>query len=380
MGIRIGEALRAAESSGSEALRVLTLTFSARRHIVLGNLNQGRRMLDESIHLATLADNKRALIGGLGWRGVLHYFQSEFASAERALARTLELSSELRDSFMLFFALYFLGLTRANLGRISDALATFDEICRLAQRNGEHYQVLKVPNSLGWIHRELGDLQGAAAHNKRGVEVARKHRVLEAEVNSIINLGCDCTCIGEPAMAQPAFTEADVLLQRDDWTRWRFSLRLLAAKCEYLLSQGDLVKTEACARELLDTAEHYEARKYAVSARNILAELAIAHGDLAAAEARLIPAVDLLHTYPAPLVAWKTYAKLARIRLLSGTASLAREAFDQASSIIRLIAGNIDDPPLRSIFLESPAVRDVLRHSSAWTESGTTTRRANSPM
>jgi tetratricopeptide (TPR) repeat protein len=310
-------------------------------------------------------DYKPALIGGLGWRGVLHYFHTEYELAERNLARTLELSSELRDSFMMFFSLLFLGLTRANLGRISEALAALDEINELARRNGELYQVLKVPNSMGWIHRELGDLEGAAEFNRCGVEIARKHQVLEAEVNSAINLSYDYISQGEAEKATRVFADAEMLLGRDEWTRWRFSLRLQAAKCEHLLSQGDLIKTEASARRLFETASRYEARKYVASARRILADVAVARGDLAGAAAELHAALELLREYPAPLTAWRMNETNGRLHSRSGAPSLAQGAFDRASAIIRMIAANVNDQKLRSIFLESTAVKDVLENSSA---------------
>ena len=75
-------------------------------------------------------------------------------------------------------------------------------------------------------------------------------------------------------------------------------------------------------------------------------------------------ALDLLQRYPAPLAAWKTYLALGRLRLRAGNLSSAREAFDEAARIICMIAANVDNQTLRSTFLESPAVRDVLRHSS----------------
>jgi DNA-binding winged helix-turn-helix (wHTH) protein/tetratricopeptide (TPR) repeat protein len=364
MGVRVSEALRVTEASGNEALRAETFTFVARRHVALGSLVEGKPLLDESIRIGTTLDHKPALIAGLAWRGHLHYFQSEYESAERSLARALDLSLELRDSFMLFFCLFFLGLTRANLGRISEALATFNEINQMARRNGERYQVLKITNCIGWIHRELGDLEGAFEHNLAGVAIAQKHQVLEAEVNSVINLGYDYICKADAEKTGRVFAEAEALLQRDDWLRWRFNLRLQSAKCESLLSQGDFVNAEGCARQLLESATHYEARKYVAIARKIRAELAVARRDLATAEAELNSALNLLQKYPAPLAAWKIHSGLGRLRLRGGNPSSAREAFDEAVRIIRMIAANVDDQTLRSTFLESPAVRDVLRHSS----------------
>jgi hypothetical protein len=94
-------------------------------------------------------------------------------------------------------------------------------------------------------------------------------------------------------------------------------------------------------------------------ARNILAQVAVARGDLPAAEAELNSALDLLQRYPAPLAAWKICSALGCLRLRAGTRSSARDAFDEAARIIRMIAANVDEPTLRSTFLDSPAVQAV---------------------
>jgi len=251
-------------------------------------------------------------------------------------------------------------LTCANLGRISEALRSLEAITRMAQRNGERYQVLKVPNSIGWIHRELGDFDGAFIRDQEGVEIAQAHHVLEIEVNSVINLGHDHAHRGETDNAEALFAKAENLLQADEWLRWRFGLRLLAAGCEQLLLKGDLVGAEASARRLIATAEGYSACKYVVIGRNILGAIGEARGDLSEAEAQLTAAVELLRERPAPLTSWKTYAALGRVRLQSGNAARAQEAFEEAARIIHAIAASVENEKLRSIFLESPPVSKVL--------------------
>src|SRR6185295_19458958 len=91
------------------------------------------------------------------------------------------------------FCLYFLGLTRGDRGRISDALATFDEAMELSKKNGDRSLSVKIPNAVGWIYREMGDLDRALEHDTEGVRMSRQHKVLEAEINSVINLGYDRT-------------------------------------------------------------------------------------------------------------------------------------------------------------------------------------------
>jgi len=103
------------------------------------------------------------------------------------------------------------------------------------------------------------------------------------------------------------------------------------------------------ATALLETVTH-----------KLLAEVAIERGDLANAEVELNGALDQLREYPALLVAWRTYATLGRLRSRLGDGQAAREAFAQALAIIRTIAGNVSDEALRTTFMNSASVRQVL--------------------
>jgi serine/threonine protein kinase/tetratricopeptide (TPR) repeat protein len=361
MGLRAGESLRAAEAAGDEALRIEALTLIARRNVCLGHLDEAIPMLEECLRVARPLDHRPALLFGLAWRGLCFFFQSEYDPAEANLAEAVSLSAELRDSFMFFFCLFFLGLTRGERGRITEALATFDEAIRLARRNGEQYKVLKIPNSLGWLHRELEDHESAFEHDRIGLDVSRQHKLLEAEINSIINLSHDYLNRGEQGRADSAFREAENLLRQDDWFRWRFNIRLQAGRCKSLLSRGETAPAEDCARRLLAIATHHGARKYMAEAHRLLADAAVAREDFAGAEAALRAALDVLRAHPTPLLAWRLHAALGRLHARMGRTDAAREAFAEAAAIIQTIAGHINDDRLRTVFLNSAAVRDVLR-------------------
>lgn len=361
----VDQALRAAEAAGSEALRVETMVLLALKYECYGELAEAKPLLDEIIGLARGINHKPALLGGLAWRGQLHFFQSEYELAEETLIEAYRLASELRDGFMLLVCLFFLGLLRGNLGRMSEALATLKEAFEMAQRNGDHFWVSRLPNCIGWIHRELQDFDHAVEHDQQGVRIAREDRVLEAEANSLINLGIDYTQKGGCEGTLHAFREVEAVFERDAWYRWRYNIRLQAGKSEYYLAQGDLGRAEEYARQLLDTATQYEAHKYIATAYKLFAEIAIKRGDVDRGEARLDAALDELRGYPAPLVAWKTHAALGRLRAQLGDSQAARSAFTQAAAIINQTAANVDDEKLRAIFLDSRAVREVLDGSVA---------------
>ena len=356
---RAMEALKVAEQAGSEKLRIETLALVALKNLCYGELNEAEPVLDDIIRIARSIDHKPPLASALAWRACLYFFQSEYQEAVQCATEARRLASELRDGFLVLTSLFFLGLAQGNLGRISAALATLNEAIEMAGRNGDLFWYPRMPNCIGWIHRELQDFEGALKYDQQGLAVGRQHHVLEAEANSLINIGIDHThCDGE-GKTLPAFHEVEDIFKRDAWFRWRYNIRLQAGKSEYWLSQGDIEKAEDSARHLLETATFYKVRKYVATAHRLLAQAAAARRDLAEGKKQLDAALDRLREYPAPLVAWKTYAVLGRLRLQSGNGSSAREAFAQAADVVNSIAANTDDEQLRQIFLTSAAVKEV---------------------
>ena len=61
-----------------------------------------------------------------------------------------------------------------------------------------------------------------------------------------------------------------------------------------------------------------------------------------------------------PLVAWKTYVVLGRLRRQMGDPESAREAFTRAAVIVGEIAASVREDALCDIFLNSTAVREVV--------------------
>src|SRR5436853_3077310 len=188
----------------------------------------------------------------------------------------------------------------------------------MAERNDNYFYLSRLPNCLGWIHNELQYFNRAREHNQRGAEIAHQGQILEAEANSLINLGYDYTHTGESDKPPAVFREVEAIFARDDWMRWRYNIRLQAGRAEYHLAQGNLEQAREYAERLLETASHYEAHKYIAVAHKLFAEVAIKRGDLTESKVQLGAALDELRAYPSPLVAWKTYAALGRLHLRLG--------------------------------------------------------------
>ncbi|MGH9962259.1 MAG: hypothetical protein ACREBC_34905, partial [Pyrinomonadaceae bacterium] len=193
-----------------------------------------------------------------------------------------------------------------------------------------------------------------------GLQVARQFHVLEAEANSLINLSIDHTYGGKPEETIAAFRETRDIFERDAWFRWRYNIRLEAATAWHWLRQGDLEKAAEFAQRLLDTANQHEVHKYIAEARRLKGKIAVAASDPATAKTEFAAALDELKRYPAPLVAWRTYADLGRLHSAHGDQMAAQSAFAQAAEIVNACAANVTDDNLRATFLNSAAVREVM--------------------
>ena len=349
---RAGEALEVAERAGSEKLRVETMFLIALKHLCYGELKDAKKLLDEVVATSRKLNHKPGLLSGLTWRACLHFFQSEYALAIDLTKESLKLASELRDGFLMLTALFFVGLSQGNQGKMSASLATLKEALDKARRNGDLFWGPRFPNCIGWIYRELYDFESARKYNEEGIEVARTHRVLEAEANSLINRGIDCTTAGNTDCTVAAFHDVKDIFERDAWFRWRYNIRFEAATAEHWLRLGDLEKAREHVDRLKATATEHEVHKYIAVAHHLMARVCIASGDLAAAEKHFDAALAELNEYPAPLVAWKVHAGRAKLKSQMGDTAEAEQASARASEIINYIASNVNDQELRERFIQ----------------------------
>jgi tetratricopeptide (TPR) repeat protein len=262
---------------------------------------------------------------------------------------------------LLLESYFVLGMVRGNQGRMSEALATFGEAQEIAHRQGEQFWSPRIPNCIGWIYREMQDFERAREFDGRGLDVGRKANVLEAQANSLINLGIDYRHTGESDRTLKSFREVKDIFRRDAWFRWRYRIRLRAGQCEHYLSTGELAEAHERAVSLLEIATRYEAHKYIAVAHRLLARVAAARGDDAEAARELARSLARLDAHPVPVEAWKTYAEQGRLQERAGDRPGARESFTQAAAVITLIAEGIQDDAERRTFLDSEAVSQVLR-------------------
>lgn len=354
------EGLKLSTRSADKGLSFETLNYVAQQKTCDGELNEAIKITDEIISEADAAEHQGPLAMALLQRGQLHLHQTEYANAIESLKKGLELTVALGDGFKHLYGLFILGMAEGNAGKISNALATFEELKTMSERNGDRFWLVRYPNCVGWLYRELQDFDRAVLFDQHGSDITKNTPLHEVLAHSLINLGEDHIQLGSAEASYSALEQAEVARDRDPWMRWRHDMRLQAAQAEYWLAQKDAARSEEYARELLRVARLYSDRKYEANAHKLLGEIAIIRGQLEEAESEFNAAIAVLENYPAVFVGWKIHAALGRLRLEHGNVELARQNFAAAARIVNDIAANVADEELRKTFLSSPAVSEVL--------------------
>jgi tetratricopeptide (TPR) repeat protein len=359
-------ALEVAERMGHRALWCEAKGQLAGSQIVVGRVAEAHALFEQSIPAARSLGHVPALLQGLTYSGVAHFLQSEYKEAVTAETEASRLATESRNAFFLALSLTYLGFSLANQGRISEALASMHEALAMARRNGNQIVLARAPNGVGWVHREIGNLRVAIEYDEACVETARRANANEAESNALINLVYDYAAAGEDAKALAAMQSVDALYDLEIWMRWRFfDIRQQAAGAEFWLAARNLDRAEEHARRLLANAQRYGVPKYIAIAHRLLGEIATVSGDANAAEEEFIQSLQPFAKNPAPLVEWRNHAAFGRLLLEKRRPAAAHDSFSRAAVVLQKIYESITEPELRSVFLDEPAVRQVIAESGS---------------
>jgi tetratricopeptide (TPR) repeat protein len=367
MASRVREGLAAAEREGSPHRLSEARVRAGLLLVVEGRLAEAARALDDVIASARASAATSALKTGLWYRGFVHYWQSEYQMAEVLGTEGFLVAEGAGDAFEALAARTFAALSRANLGRLSEAIGDFEQALALAERNRDAFWGPRLVTNLGWVRRELQAPDRAREFDMRALEMARENpHPWNPEAEALINLCVDDVRTGHQERAAELLARLEADARQSAWMRWMRELRLEAAAAEHWVARGDLDVAASRAARLLEIARPLGARTYCCAARRVRLQAALHTGTgIDKAASRLATALAEFETSPAPLEAWKSGRLLGLAWERLGKAPQARRAFDIAARAIRTIAAGTLDEGLRSGFLDSPPVHEVLERSPA---------------
>jgi tetratricopeptide (TPR) repeat protein len=331
----------------------------AGHRLCIGDLSAAEDYLDRAMPVLKEEGALLSALDAVFYRASLSTWRLEYAEAEQMLSGVHDKARDLGATFQLMEAHFVRGMALGNQGRLSEALGVLSEGMELAELNSERYWLPRMPNTLGWLYRELHDLETAVRLDTESVRRGRECASAEAEANAQINLGHDYLMLGEPARAFEHLQEAQRLYGQDVWFRWRYNLRLQAELASYWIARGDLQAAASHATASLQGAQATLSRKHVAWAHKLL-------GDIAALEERVLDgqrsyatALAVLQGHPCPTIEWKILKAAAELARRQKDDSASAEFLGRSRAVVQSLANALQDDDLRQGFLAAEPVRDL---------------------
>jgi tRNA A-37 threonylcarbamoyl transferase component Bud32/tetratricopeptide (TPR) repeat protein len=325
--------------------------------LCLGELDVAENLFARAIPVLQAEGLHTQALEGVVYSGALHMWRQEYEDVHRILGVAINKARELGSGYAIVGAYLFQGIALGNEGRLGDALESLTEARRLAELNQERYWLPRLPNTVAWLYRELGDPEKSHLLNLENVELAQEFGMQEGEANAHVNLAGDYLNLGELARAHEHLRKAEAIFEQDVWYRWRYNIRLKSEYARYWIARGDLASARTSAEAGKKAAGAHGDRKYAAWARAHLAEIAFLEDDVDTARIRLDEAIGILAERPCPTIAWKVFAKRADLASKIGETAAADEYRGRARDMVKSLADSVPDGELRTRFLKSRAVR-----------------------
>jgi tetratricopeptide (TPR) repeat protein len=353
-------ALRLAQEAGSETGAASAELVLGLERMCYGATGEAEASFACSVPVLQRRGPPLHALEAIGFSGLLHSWKLDYDSANRTVNWTLQRARELGAPYHVVMNLFVRGMTLFNQGRLSKGLDDLWEGMRLAEVNKERFWLSRYPNTLGWVYRELQDLETALRYDLEGARVARENGYGKPEANSRVNLAHDYMELGEPHRALEHLERAGQIFEEDVWFRWRYNIRLKAELARYWLIRGDAKQAGRCAAESLELARPRHARKHLAWAHKLLGDVAAAEERFADARREYEAALAVLARHRCPIIEWKILLAAAEMASAYRDVALAEQYRGRCQAVLRELADSLLDERLRGMFLGSEAVRRAL--------------------
>ena len=359
---RAREAIAVAGEAGGDSVARAQFTIGFAR-AVGGGLAEARDAIDRALVTSLSSREQASRSLSLSVAGLLKNWEGEYEAASQLQAEGLVLAREHHLLVPLLFNFFLHGMTLTGKGDYEGALTLFREGLRFAEKVGDETIHHRLLNCLGWLHAELGDLEGAIDFNRQSAEVGRRRNDPGTFPNAEVNLG-------EIYLAKGDLPEAAEHLESayrywdnprtSEWMRWRYSMRLFASLGELWLARGDPERATEFGDRCLDLATRTNSRRNLAKGWRLRGEIAFARRQLEDAETAFRRALEIAEAIGNPTQLWTAGAALGRLHAARGRPDLAREAYRAARDVVIRVKGTLEDERLRTTLAQAPAVRRLV--------------------
>jgi predicted ATPase len=353
-------ALKLAESAGSETAAAAAEVVLGLERMCLGDIPEAEQSFQRSVTVLRRTGPPIFALEAIAFSALLQAWQLNYEAAHDAVDWTIAHARSLGATYHVVMNLFVRGMTKFNEGRLSEGFDDLWEGRRLAEVNKERFWVSRYPNTLGWVFRELGDLDSAIRYDLEGAQIARENGYGKPEANAHVNLARDYMVAGEPHRVLEHLDRAQQIFEMDVWFRWRYYIRLKGELAQYWLLRGDTKRAGACAAESVALAAPRKARKHLAWGHKLLGDVAVAEERFADAGREYETALAMLARHRCPLIEWRILLAAAEAASAYHQTPLAEHYRARCQHVIHSLADSLIDERLRRKFLGSEAVRAAL--------------------
>lgn len=345
-------AYQTALAGGDTRLAVSCVTGLSLVYSMAGRLEEARRFSDLAQKLSRETDDDDSRCHALIDIGRRLLLKGRASTAVAGLKEAVLLSQNAGQIFNELFARFFLGLAYAEQGNFMSALEQLTVNLERTQQVGNSFILTRLPNSIGYVYHELGDLDSAAAWNERGVEICRQYSWPEPLGYSLVNLAFDCLYLGDQDRARSLLREAGGLAARDDNVIWRWESRVWLGQGELALHDGNVPEARRYYQRAFNCASQTRVRKNV--ARSLLFQGKIhyldgAYGPAAASAGEALTQARQLEN---PLLLYYCHESLSAAYRALGESGVARRHASLAAGIVKTICKQMGDRQSTLIFRE----------------------------
>ncbi|TCO47186.1 DNA-binding SARP family transcriptional activator [Kribbella antiqua] len=235
--------------------------------------SQALPALEEASRIARELGDDRLLAQTLGYTGILHNNQLDFATALVAYEESLAIFRRVEPSGLMAQVLSGLAGCYVGLGRADDAIEAATMAYQLATQLRSAISLPYALGQLGRAHRLRGELAQAVDIHRRAVDAAAEGGMLPGQMLARLNLGESLVAIGDPGTARGHFEDVLQLAMADK--NHQYMLEAWNGLADCAVAGGDVQKAADYLQQALAIAEEF-LPPHSARLREKLAELAAA--------------------------------------------------------------------------------------------------------
>jgi tetratricopeptide (TPR) repeat protein len=267
----------------------------------------------------------------------------------------------IHDGLIELLSLAFLCQTRWSAGHYAQALTMLHEGMTKAKERKNPFIDGRLTNTLGWFHREFGDVTRAVEYDQESLEHGRASGVSNVEISALINLGLDYLALGQHAQA---FSYLEPTLARVEHEvfgteRWRWKMRLLIGLAELSVITGAYDKALRYVEAGIKGAQATSSQKYVALGWTLRGKIAAQLGDAETAGTELQRAFSLIDKLQSPALIYPIAYDLGYWYESIGKEREATTLYGKAQATIEQMATTVEEEALRSTFLQSALVQTI---------------------